>query len=155
MDRISPQARSRNMAAVRSKHTSPELAVRRILHKAGYRYLLHDKRLPGTPDIVFPSRRAIIEVRGCFWHQHPGCPSAVIPATRQDYWQPKLEKNVTRDLENHAALRRQGWRITIVWECELEQDLSRVKRKLGRFLNYESVCPSSPSCGPMKRSPLK
>lgn len=92
-----PEQRSRTMRAVRSRDTGPEMIVRRFLHAAGLRFRLHDRRLPGVPDLVFPSRRVVLFVHGCFWHQHPGCPAAARPKSRPDYWNRKLDMNVTRD----------------------------------------------------------
>lgn len=122
------------MQAVRSKNTKPELMLRSLLHREGYRFRLHRRSLPGTPDLVFPARRKAVEVRGCFWHGHAGCARAKLPATRQDYWIPKLEANRTRDAANERALALMGWRLLIVWECELReaaQVLKRVRRFLG------------------------
>ena len=110
--------RSEIMARVRSKNTIPELMVRRALHAAGLRFRLHRTDLPGRPDIVFPGRRMVVFVHGCFWHSHPGCKRARIPATRQEYWMPKLLRNVERDQAATAALQTAGWRVFIVWECE-------------------------------------
>lgn len=134
MDKLSPEDRSRLMASIRGKNTKPELVVRRMLHAMGYRFRLHRRDLPGTPDIVFVARRAVIEVRGCFWHQHRGCSNARIPATRVDYWQPKLAANAARDIRNLKSLRQLGWRIAVVWECQVRQDTGKVARKLQRFL---------------------
>lgn len=106
------------MARVRSKNTSPELLVRSTLHKAGLRFRIHRKDLPGNPDIVFPSRRLAIFVNGCFWHSHEGCKRARIPSSSRDYWEPKLRRNVERDARNLAALQAAGWLVAIVWECE-------------------------------------
>ncbi len=113
-------ARSAQMALVRSKDTQPEMRVRRSLHAAGLRYRLQDKRLPGRPDIVFASRRAVVLVHGCFWHRHPdpACRLARMPKTRQDFWIPKLEGNAERDRGNLAALEEMGWRTFVIWECE-------------------------------------
>ncbi len=110
--------RSETMARVKSKHTAPELAVRRALHRAGLRYRLHCD-LPGRPDLVFAGRRAIVFVHGCFWHSHPGCPRARLPATRQDYWLPKLARNAQRDRLAEQALTAAGWRVHVIWECEI------------------------------------
>ena len=110
--------RSETMARVKSKHTAPELAVRRALHRAGLRYRLHCD-LPGRPDLVFASRRAIVFVHGCFWHSHPGCPRARLPASRQEYWLPKLARNAQRDHLVQHALAAAGWRVHIIWECEI------------------------------------
>src|ERR1039458_8261958 len=97
------------MSLIHSKDTSPELIVRRLVYAMGFRYRLHVPSLPGKPDLVFSRRRKIVEVRGCFWHQHHGCPDSHIPKSRTDYWQPKLARNVTRDLQNEQQLRSLGW----------------------------------------------
>jgi DNA mismatch endonuclease (patch repair protein) len=109
------------MALVRGENTGPEMVVRRALHAAGLRYVLHDKRLPGRPDIVLPSRRCVVEVRGCFWHRHPDplCPLTRTPKTRLEFWQGKFGENVARDRRNDAALADLGWKLILVWECEL------------------------------------
>jgi DNA mismatch endonuclease Vsr len=115
-----PLARRRNLAAVAGKDTAPELRVRRLLHRMGYRFRLHRRDLPGTPDIVLAGRRKIVEVRGCFWHRHPdpSCRNAVLPKVRTEWWAEKLARNVTRDERNLAALRDAGWSVLVVWECE-------------------------------------
>jgi len=107
------------------------MAVRRLLHRLGYRYTLHRKDLPGRPDIVFSGRRKIVEVRGCFWHAHPdpACPKAGIPATRKEWWRDKLASNVSRDERNRAALEAAGWDVLVLWECELRTDV-RLKERL-------------------------
>jgi DNA mismatch endonuclease (patch repair protein) len=120
MDRISPQRRSENMRRIRSKDTSPELAVRRWLHGRGFRYRLHRKDLPGTPDLVFPGRRIAIFIHGCFWH---GCPRCV-DGTRKvksnaGYWSAKVEGNRARDARHQASLTALGWRVLTIWECEV------------------------------------
>lgn len=112
-------ARRRNMAAIKGADTRPELIIRRLLHAAGYRYRLHLRTLPGRPDIVFPARQKVIEVMGCFWHRHAGCPRAAMPATRADFWQTKFERNVARDTRNIAALNEAGWHVLVIWECEV------------------------------------
>src|ERR1043166_4715922 len=117
MDVFDAEQRSAVMRAVKSKGTKPEIKVRRLLHKAGYRYRLHRKDLPGNPDLVFPSRRAVIFVHGCFWHRHKGC--GRMPKSKLSYWLPKLEANKTRDQKNQRALRRSGWRVLVIWECQL------------------------------------
>lgn len=116
-DRVSPEIRSRVMAAVRSKNTKPELAIRRGLHALGFRYSLHARRLPGRPDIVLPKHGAVIFVNGCFWHGHEDCSFARIPATRSEYWQAKIDRNRERDSESRAALEALGWRHLTIWEC--------------------------------------
>lgn len=110
--------RSRVMRAVKSANTTPELAVRRILWRAGMRYRLHVKSLPGTPDVVFPSRRIALFVHGCFWHRHPGCKRASTPKNHADYWKAKFEANVRRDAKSMTELEALGWRVVVIWECE-------------------------------------
>ena len=117
VDPLTAEQRRRNMSAIRGKDTKPEMIVRRALHAAGLRYRLHGN-LPGKPDLVFPGRRAVIFVHGCFWHGHD-CPMFKLPATRQDFWREKIERNRARDAENEAALRRLDWRVMTIWECAL------------------------------------
>jgi DNA mismatch endonuclease Vsr len=114
-------SRRKNMKAIGPKDTQPEMRVRRILHREGFRYRLHAKGLPGRPDIVFPARRKIIEIRGCFWHQHPdpNCKNNAVPATRRDWWSQKLAGNVLRDQRNLAALEARAWDVLVVWGCEV------------------------------------
>lgn len=128
MDTLTPTQRSALMSRVRGKDTGPELIVRRLLHGLGYRYVLHDPRLPGKPDLVFPSRGKAIMVHGCFWHRHQRCTIARLPKSRQDFWQTKLEANRTRDRRQLSALRRLGWKILVVWECQLSNKSELVKR---------------------------
>ena len=118
--------RSRIMRSVSTKNSGPEMRVRRALHAAGFRFRLHDKRLPGTPDIVLKSRRIAIFVHGCFWHRHEGCRYASAPKTRQQFWSAKFARNVARDAENKRDLEALGWRVIEVWECEVKKE---------RFLN--------------------
>ncbi|WP_275099856.1 very short patch repair endonuclease [Sedimenticola hydrogenitrophicus] len=113
-----PEQRSRTMRAVCSRDTTPEMAVRRFLHAAGLRYRLHDRRLPGSPDLVFPSRRIALFVHGCFWHQHPGCAAAKRPRSRLEYWTRKLDGNMERDHRQCAELAAAGWEVIVIWECE-------------------------------------
>jgi DNA mismatch endonuclease (patch repair protein) len=115
----SAAARSRNMAAIRSTNTKPEMRVRSALHALGYRFRLHRKDLPGRPDIVLPRLRTVIFVHGCFWHCHRCQYGSVVPATRADFWAAKRAGNVARDRRNRAALRRAGWRVCVLWECEV------------------------------------
>lgn len=123
------------MARIRSIDTKPEIVVRRILYSLGYRYRLHAKELPGKPDLVFRRRKKAIFVHGCFWHQHPSktCRIVRVPKSAQGYWQPKLTRNVSRDAEHVENLRALGWRVLIVWECEIE-DVNTLARSLARFL---------------------
>jgi DNA mismatch endonuclease (patch repair protein) len=110
-----PLSRSEIMSRVRGKHTKPEMTIRLELHARGYRYRLHRKDLPGTPDIVLPRHRAVIDVRGCFWHGHPDCGRR--PKTRQEFWNAKIDRNRARDQANERALMEAGWRVLVVWEC--------------------------------------
>lgn len=109
------------------------MAVRRLAHKMGYRYRLHSPKLPGKPDLVFTARKKIIDVRGCFWHQHYRCADSHIPKSRLDYWLPKLHKNRERDRKNLRQLRRLGWQVLVLWECEVT-DLARLTSRLQEFL---------------------
>lgn len=122
-DRLSPAERSALMAKVKGSDTKPEEKVRKALFCEGFRYRKNVARLPGKPDIVLAKYRAVVFVHGCFWHQHENCPEAVLPQTRQEYWIPKLRKNAERDLRNAERLKQNGWRIFIVWECELRPRL--------------------------------
>lgn len=119
-DSVSRAQRSRNMAAVRSSNTKPEKVVRSILHRLGLRFRLHQKTLPGTPDIVLRRHATVVLVHGCFWHGHD-CPRGKLPETRREFWIPKLQRNRERDLDNERRLLEQGWRVLIVWECELRK----------------------------------
>ncbi|MGA2183508.1 MAG: DNA mismatch endonuclease Vsr [Bryobacteraceae bacterium] len=134
MDTISPERRSANMRRIRSWDTSPEMMVRRLVHGMGYRFRLHVARLPGKPDLVFSRLQRVIEVRGCFWHQHEGCIDSHVPKTRREYWGPKLKRNQRRDEENRLKLRKLGWRLCVVWECEAK-DTGKLARRLVRFLS--------------------
>ncbi|MFW8594730.1 very short patch repair endonuclease [Cribrihabitans neustonicus] len=131
-DKLTPERRSANMAQIRAKDTKPEMLVRRIVHGLGYRYRLHRKDLPGKPDLVFGPRRKVIFVHGCFWHQH-SCRAGRIPASRRDYWEPKLQRNVERDATHLAALTGSGWQVLTVWECETK-DLDALRSRLLEFL---------------------
>lgn len=133
MDSVSSSRRSEIMGRIRSKDTKPEMLVRRMLHGLGYRYTLHRRDLPGVPDLVFPSRQRIVFVQGCFWHQHKGCIDGRIPKSRVGYWKPKLLRNVERDRQNISKLRRNGWKVLKVWECDVTKADSLLKR-LVRFL---------------------
>jgi len=126
-DVLSEEQRRRNMAAIRSADTKPELRVRRSLHAAGLRYRLHVRALPGTPDLVFASRRVVVFVHGCFWHRHPGCKNARMPKSRLEFWAPKLGANAERDKRQQLALRRSGWRVIVIWECQTKDDARLVR----------------------------
>jgi DNA mismatch endonuclease (patch repair protein) len=119
MDIISEERRSWNMSRIRSKNTRPELMVRSILHRSGYRFRLHDQELPGRPDIVLPKWKTVVFVNGCFWHRHGGCPLAYSPKSKKAFWRNKFRETVRRDARTVLALVSLGWTVEIVWECEL------------------------------------
>lgn len=142
MDSISREQRSKNMARIRSKDTKPEMLIRRLLHAIGYRYSLHRRDLPGAPDLVFRTRKKIILIHGCFWHQHKGCIDGRVPKSRLDYWEPKLLRNVERDRTNISKLRRGGWKVLKLWECDVvkARDLpSQLVRFLGPAGNSRTL----------------
>ena len=137
MDVFSSSKRSEVMGKIRARHTKPEIMVRSALHKCGFRFRLHSAALPGTPDLVLSRYRTVIQIRGCFWHQH-NCIDGHHPHTRRMYWIPKLQRNVERDIENDRKLRRLGWSVLVIWECRcnssknLEKEISRISRFLLR-----------------------
>jgi DNA mismatch endonuclease (patch repair protein) len=132
-DTLTPIERSERMGHVRAKDTRPEMVVRKLVHGMGYRYRLHARDLPGNPDLVFPSRGKIIFVHGCFWHRHGRCPLTRWPKSKLDFWKPKLENNHRRDELNTRRLRRLGWSVLVVWECQLN-DKRRIAGRLRSFL---------------------
>ena len=121
------------MQGNRGKNTKPEIALRSMLHALGYRFRIHDRSLPGTPDVVFTRRRKVVWLHGCWWHLHPGCRFVTIPKTRAEFWTRKLSRNRERDAEHEARLRELGWACLTVWECEL-RDAAAVQRRICRFL---------------------
>jgi DNA mismatch endonuclease, patch repair protein len=129
VDTISKERRGENMRRIKSKGMKPEMVVRRLVHSMGYRYRLHSAKLPGKPDLIFPSRKKIIDVRGCFWHQHSGCIDSHIPKSNVPYWAPKLERNKSRDKRNARSWHKMGWKYLTVWEC----DVSRMPALAGRL----------------------
>lgn len=141
MDVHTPEQRRRNMSAIKGKDTKPEMIVRRLVHRLGYRYVLHSKRLPGRPDLTFPSRRKVIFVHGCFWHMHDCRWGSVVPAVRTEFWQGKRAGNVKRDHVHQEALVSQGYEVLVVWECELKDP--KLSERLAVFL--------SPSCSTHNR----
>lgn len=141
MDRLTPERRSANMRAIRSKHTKPELIVRSVAFRAGYRFRLHDRKLPGSPDLVFSARRKVIFVHGCFWHGHEGCGKAYRPKSREAFWSEKLAKNKERDQRAQAAVRALGWEPLIVWECETV-DGEVLRKRLVDFLGPSRIRPA-------------
>jgi DNA mismatch endonuclease (patch repair protein) len=128
-DKVSAADRSRMMAAVRGKNTKPELAVRAALFSAGYRYRLHRRDLPGSPDIVLPRYRIAVFVHGCFWHGHD-CVRGRQPASNVEFWNAKLDRNFVRDLSNRAALEAAGWAVATIWQCSAAQEIERLLREL-------------------------
>jgi len=141
-DTVSKRERSRIMAAVKSKDTTPELLVRRVAHSLGYRYRLNVRSLPGTPDLVFPRLRKIINVNGCFWHMH-GCPRCRVPSSRRGYWTAKMRRNVARDKRTRRELRRSGWRVMVIWECQISPKREdRLRAKIVAFLEKDVKLPS-------------
>ncbi len=118
-DIFSEEQRSYVMSRVSSKNTKPELCVRSFLHKQGLRFRIHRKDLPGKPDLALPKYKTAVFVHGCFWHRHKGCPRATMPSTRVGFWERKFVRNVARDKANKSALRKAGWKVLVVWECEL------------------------------------
>lgn len=142
VDVFTKAKRSALMARIRGRNTQPELVVRKIAHSLGYRFRLHRRDLPGTPDLVFPGRRSVVFVHGCFWHAHPGCKLAARPKTRPEFWQAKLEGNRRRDEAAIRELRRFGWRVLVVWECQLRK-ADRLVQRLASFLGATGAKPVS------------
>lgn len=134
MDNVSEKQRSWNMSRVRSKDTKPERTVRSLLHRMGYRFRLHGRELPGRPDIILPKYRTVIFVHGCFWHRHEGCSRSSVPGTRTEFWQQKFNENVERDRRTMRELEATGWRVLIVWQCELK-DLDVLSARLAAELS--------------------
>ncbi len=118
MDIFSKEKRSWNMSRIRSTDTKPEVLVRSFLHKNGFRFRLHVKKLPGHPDIVLPKYKTVVEVRGCFWHRHPKCKLTTMPSSNTEFWKTKFQRNVERDKKHTKDLKKLGWHLIIVWECE-------------------------------------
>ncbi len=133
VDFLSPAERSKRMSRIRGKDTKPELALRSALHGLGLRYRLHDRSLPGEPDLVFRRRKTVVFVHGCFWHRHQGCPIATTPKSNTDFWLEKFTRNVRRDADNRRALEATGWRVLIAWECQLSSKAKVQKEALRLF----------------------
>jgi DNA mismatch endonuclease, patch repair protein len=121
------------MARIKSKNTGPERRVRSLLHRMGFRFRLHGRGLPGHPDVVLPKYGAVVFVHGCFWHRHEGCKYAYVPKTRKAFWMAKFEQNVTRDARVLSSLKALGWKVLVVWECELRDEARIAKRVLQRL----------------------
>jgi len=133
VDHVSVEKRSQIMRAVGSRNTRPEMLVRSAAHRLGLRFRLHDRTLLGTPDMVFRKKRIVIFINGCYWHRHEECAKATVPKTNRQFWLAKFESNIERDTKNYAALRKNGWRVVLIWQCEvrtLEDALRVVARKL-------------------------
>ena len=139
VDRISKEHRSWNMSRIRYKDTVPEKHLRSLLHRAGYRFRLHQPNLPGRPDLVLPKYRAVIFVHGCYWHRHKDCPNATTPKSFTDFWQDKFDGTVERDKRKARELSRMGWRVITVWECELERNPSGVLEHVSSKLQEAGV----------------
>ena len=133
MDTLSKEKRSWNMSRIRGKDTKPEIVVRSLLHAMGYRFRLHRKDLPGKPDIVLPKYNTLIFVHGCFWHRHDGCKYAYMPKSRIEFWKKKFEGTIKRDIEHLKKLNGMGWKIQIIWECEIN-NIDTLKRKIRSIL---------------------
>jgi DNA mismatch endonuclease, patch repair protein len=138
VDVLTPEQRSRCMSRIRGKDTKPELIVRSLAHTMGYRFRLHRRDLPGKPDLIFPKLRKVVLVHGCFWHVHACRFGRVTPATNVEFWASKRGANAARDRRNKAALRRAGWKVLTVWECEVKH-VQRLERRLDRFLSRETL----------------
>jgi DNA mismatch endonuclease (patch repair protein) len=121
------------MGSIRSQDTIPELQIRSLIHRLGFRFRVHSKKLPGRPDIVFSKHKKIILVHGCFWHRHADCSKGKLPKTNLDYWKPKLQRNKQRDAMNRRELESQGWRVLVIWQCELKK-LNVLTKRIIRFL---------------------
>lgn len=121
-DRISAEHRSWNMSRIQGKDTKPEITLRSYLHRSGFRFRLHVKKLPGKPDLVLPKYNTAIFVNGCYWHRHRGCPKATTPKTNTDFWKKKFDETIARDARKTSELKEDGWRVITIWECELETD---------------------------------
>ena len=132
-DKISKERRSWNMSRIKGKNTKPELLLRSMLHKAGYRFRLHRKDLPGKPDIVLPKYRKVIFVNGCYWHRHENCPNTTMPKTRTEFWEAKFKDTVKRDKRNTAKLEALGWKVIVVWECELTRTPEIILRQVKKI----------------------
>ncbi|GER09403.1 Very short patch repair protein [compost metagenome] len=138
MDIVSPDKRSRMMAGIKGKDTKPEMVVRKLIHGMGFRFRLHRRDLPGSPDLVFPRLRKVIFVHGCFWHRHPGCRFAYTPKSNAEFWLTKLEGNMRRDAAVQDALAALGWDVMVVWECEAA-NVAELAKKIRVFLSAESL----------------
>ena len=142
-----PDDLRKRMRRIRSKDTKPELTLRSLLWAAGYRYRLHAKDLPGKPDLVFRKQRKVVFVHGCFWHQHDGCNRSHVPRSRLDYWKPKLDRNLSRDAAQQAAIAAMGWSAEVVWEYELKQAEAALDRVMEFLGSPSAIMTRSPKHG--------
>jgi DNA mismatch endonuclease (patch repair protein) len=134
VDKLTPEHRSWNMSRIKSSNTKPELIVRSILHRMGFRFRLHRKDIPGKPDIVLPKYKTVIFVHGCFWHRHEGCKYAYTPKSRVDFWEAKFSSNIKRDIKVKKQLDELNWNIFVIWECELS-DINSLRKKIQKYFN--------------------
>jgi DNA mismatch endonuclease (patch repair protein) len=135
MDTISKERRSQNMSKIRSKDTLPEILIRKALWRMGYRYRLHYKLLPGKPDIVITKHKIVIFVHGCFWHRHENCIEASRPKTNSEYWETKINRNIERDKKYQEEIKQSGWKVIIIWECNVKKDIEENMKLLEKQLN--------------------
>jgi len=142
-DTLSKEARSALMSKVRSSDTKPEWILRCGLHRLGLRYNLKNNRLPGKPDLVFPKYRTAVFIHGCFWHRHPGCKHATTPKSNREFWEDKFSKNVQRDARNVEALQAQGWKVVVVWECQLIRNTVETVEQVAQAIRGSLQAPSS------------
>jgi DNA mismatch endonuclease (patch repair protein) len=136
MDTLTPEDRRRTMAAIHSKNTKPELQVRKVLHAIGMRYLLHDKRFPGKPDLVFPKYRTVVFIHGCFWHGHKQCrrKNVTTPKTNAEYWEKKIARNIERDIQHTKDIQGSGWQVLKIWECQIsEESIAKLSQSIRNY----------------------
>jgi DNA mismatch endonuclease (patch repair protein) len=146
MDRLSKEQRSWNMSQIRAQDTSPELLVRSLLHRSGYRFRLHRRDLPGSPDLVLPKHRVVVFVHGCFWHRHARCRNAAMPQTRREFWKQKFQDNIRRDRRATSQLTKLGWRVLVIWECQTK-DIRTLAKHMGAVL--PALAENRTVCDPM------
>jgi DNA mismatch endonuclease (patch repair protein) len=129
-DIITIEQRSWLMSQIKEKNTKPEIAIRKLLHSKGFRFRIHDKRLAGKPDLLLPKYKTVIFIHGCFWHQHPGCSVSHMPKSNIEYWASKLGKNIIRDKKNKKELKKAGWKVIVIWECDIKKHPIKTLNKL-------------------------
>lgn len=140
-DHVPPARRTEIMRAIKGKHTAPEIVVRKAAHKLGLRFRLHVKRLPGKPDLVFPKWRTVVFVNGCFWHRHPGCKKTSTPKTNIEFWEKKFANNVLRDETNYRLLEEQGWRVIVLWQCQIHTMKDAIVELVHHFSHIKEPSP--------------